>query len=505
MNATSTKRRKGSAGARVRDRVDASAAAITAVVLALAIGLFWVVPMRSSLWLDETGTVWAIRGTLRETIARAFYPGQPSVLFSVVTWLVVAVGGLHEITLRVPSLVAAVIAALGVYWLVRRFGDASQSLLATALFATYGTVAFAAADARPYAPALMAVVWAMLLLVRWCETGRAVFGIAWAAAAVLGVYFHYLAATMLPVFIFYVIRQDRLRRPSRAGLLGMSALLCVLLLALLPHAAQLWRMRVEHSFAGMPELRDVIDALVYYRLAAGILVGTVVARLLYPDFEVRRQRLFTRAHSFLASWYLFPVLSLLVLSLFSEAKMFVPRYYLWGVPGLAILTASALSAVHPLSARRVMGLVVLLAFCARRFPAGDAGHGGENWRGALSAAKASMAQTGATLLLRSGFPEMPLVGVGESSMDDPLMAPLAMYPVAGKAVLVPCWLQDADRRRLEEIVSGLVDRRSPFVFVSPNNGPPTDVWLLGRVSGQTYRVANLGSFAGMTVIGFLPR
>jgi mannosyltransferase len=447
MNAASTERRTGGAGARVRDGVEASAAAITAIIVVLAIGVNWVAPIGSSLWLDETGTVWAIRGTLRETIARAFYPGQPSVLFSVVTWLVVAVGGLHEVTLRVPSLIAAAIASIGVYRLVRRFGDASQSLLATALFATYGTVVFAAADARPYAPALMAVVWAMLLLVRWCETGQEVVGIAWALAATLGVYFHYFAATMLPVFIFYVIRQDRMRRPGRAVLWRMSALVCILLLALLPHAAQLWRMRVEHSFSGMPELRDVIDALVYYRLAAGIFVGAVAARLLYPDFEVRREGLFTRAHFFLALWYLFPVLSLLVLSVFSEAKVFVPRYYMWGVPGLAILTASALSAVHPLPARRVLGLIVLLAFCGRRFPAGDAGHGGENWRGALSAANASMVRTGATLLLRSGFPEMPLAGGREeSSADDPLMAPLAMYPVAGKAVLIPCWLKDADRR-----------------------------------------------------------
>src|SRR4029453_16846008 len=104
MNAASTERRKRGAGARVRDRVYASAATITAVVLARAIGMFWVAPIGSSLWLDEMGTVWAIRGTLRETIDRAFYPGQPSVLFSVVTWLVVAAGGLHEITLRVPSL-----------------------------------------------------------------------------------------------------------------------------------------------------------------------------------------------------------------------------------------------------------------------------------------------------------------------------------------------------------------------------------------------------------------
>src|SRR5262245_49020387 len=113
MNAASTERRNSGAGAWVRDRVDASAATVTAVVLVAAISIFWVAPIGSSLWLDEVGTVWAIRGTLRETIDRAFYPGQPSVLFSVVTWLVVAAGGLHEITLRVPSLMAAAIAALG--------------------------------------------------------------------------------------------------------------------------------------------------------------------------------------------------------------------------------------------------------------------------------------------------------------------------------------------------------------------------------------------------------
>src|SRR5262249_39976714 len=281
-----------------RDSVEASAAAITAIILVLAIGVYWVVPIGSSLWLDETGTVWAIRGTLRETIVRAFHPGQPSVLFSVVTWLVVAGGGLRGVTLRLPSLVAAAIASLGVHGLVRRFGDASQSLLATALFATYGTVVFAAADARPYAPALMAVVWAMLLLVRWCETGRAVFGIAWAFAAALGGDLHHPAGTMVTVFVFCILGQDRVRRPGRAGLCGMSALVCVLLLPLLPHAAQLWSMRVEHSFSGMPELRDVIDALVYYRLAAGMFVGAVAARLLYPDFEVRRGGVVSRGAFF---------------------------------------------------------------------------------------------------------------------------------------------------------------------------------------------------------------
>src|SRR5438477_13109743 len=49
------------------------------VIVSLAIVLFWVAPIGSSLWLDEAGTVWAIRGTLSETVMRAFEPGQPSV------------------------------------------------------------------------------------------------------------------------------------------------------------------------------------------------------------------------------------------------------------------------------------------------------------------------------------------------------------------------------------------------------------------------------------------
>ena len=202
-----------------------------------------------------------------------------------------------------------------------------------------------------------------------------------------------------------------------------------------------------------------------------------------------------------------PILFLLALSLCSEAKLFVPRYYLWGVPGLVILVASAMSAVHPLPARRVLGLTILLAFCLRRLPIGDAGHAGEDWRGALRTARAAAEQFDATILLRSGFPEMPMVRDGHDSIvEDPLMAPLAMYPVPVKSVrMLPCWLTGTDRRRLEEIVSGLIGRRSTFVFISPSEGPPTATWLLGRLSGEDYRISTLGPFTGMTTIVFQPR
>jgi hypothetical protein len=128
---------------------------------------------------------------------RAFHPGQPSVFFSILTWGTIAIGGLNEITLRMPSLIASSIAAIGVYRLARRFCDPHQSLLACAFFATYSTVAFAA-DARPYALALMAAVWSILMLIRWCETGKLAYGFASVLLVALSIYVHYLCAIAAP-------------------------------------------------------------------------------------------------------------------------------------------------------------------------------------------------------------------------------------------------------------------------------------------------------------------
>ena len=428
-------------------------------------------------------------------------------LFALLTWTTIAVGGLSELTLRMPSLLASSIAAIGVYLLARRFCDPYQSLLAAAIFATHPTVAFAAADARPYALALMAVVWSVLMLIGWCETEKLSYGVACVLLLALSTYVHYLSATMVPLFAWYLIRQGPAIGPKWRNIAWLGVLFVALLLLLVPHASRLWLLRAEHSFSGAPSFRDVIDASLYYRLGPGILAGLVLARWAWPDFSLRTQAWFTRRHTFFLAWYLGPILLLLLISLFSEARLFVPRYYLWGVPGLAILLASALSSIKPLPARRAAGLVVLLALCVRRVPIGPAAHGGEDWRGALQAANGLVARSHYTLLLRSGFPERPFHGPGEApTLDEPLMAPLAMYPWPGRVELAPCWLEEADRRRLEEIVSSHVSRHAGFVFVTPNNqGPPTDAWLLGRLSGENYRVSSLGDFAGITALVFEPR
>jgi hypothetical protein len=495
----------------IRDRLDLLlagnfATALVAAILGLAVSIFWLVPLRSSLWLDETGTVWAARGTLRDVWERAFNPGQPSVAFAIMTWWAVHIGGLDEITLRVPSLVASSVAALGVYLVARRFCDPHQSLLACALFATHSTVAFAAADARPYALALMAVVWSILMLILLRETGQRTYGFACEFLVGLSICFHYLCATMIPLQIWYLIRRDSVSRSVWRQVVSVGVVLGALLLVLLPHAGQLWRLRADHSFTGLPSVGDVLGALFYARLLAGFVAGLAVSFWIWPGFSMRTKEWFTRSHLFLLVWYLGPIFILFAISGVSEAGLFVPRYYLWGIPGLAILVASALSSIDPLPARRAAGLVVLVAFSARQIPTGPAAHGGQDWRGALRASRVVAARSDYTLLLRSGFPERPINGLGtKSTLDDPLMAPIAMYPVPGRAEPAPCWLKEADRKRWEGIVSSLVLRRAGFMFVSPNDWPMADIWLLGRMSGENYRISSLGDFAGITARVFEPR
>ena len=340
------------------------ATGVVAAMLGLCVVVAWLKPLRSSLWLDETGTAWAARGTLAEVWQRAFHPGQPSIAYAVLTWCAVHVGGFSELTLRMPSLVASVVATTGVYLLARRFCDRHQSLLASALFATHGAVAFAAADARPYAIALMFVVWSALLLNRWAETGKLAYGVAGELLFAVSIAFHYLAATLLLVQLWCLFRQRSSFRLRWRHAAGIGAVLGALLLIFLPHAGQLWRMRADHSFVGAPAAGDVISALLYPRLVIGTLAGLLLARWIWPKLSWHGNPGFLRARGLLLAWFLAPILVLFAISTFSQAGLLVPRYYIWGTPGLAILTASAISGIEPLPARRTMEWVILLALPA---------------------------------------------------------------------------------------------------------------------------------------------
>jgi hypothetical protein len=487
-------------------RVPADAGAfqppVNAIILTalLSIAVFWVAPLRSSLWLDETGTAWAIQGSFAETVIRAYdRPGQPSVLFSILAWLTVAIGGLHEVTLRFPSIFACLIAAVGVYRLGLRFMDRGLALFASVIFALNGTVIFAASDARPYSLAIMAVVWAILMLICWCDTGRLACGVWYALLTALSIALHYLCATTIIVHLAYIASRRRLPRHFPK----VAAILCISVTPLIRHATHLWHFRAEHSFAATPSVTELASAVVPFRVLVGLCVGVLLARIHTSRLLLRQPFLLTREQIFFAAWHLIPIVLLWLVSLLSDAKLFFSRYYLWSVPGLALFVASLVGGIRSTRAQVAVQFCLLAALCCRPINWGPSAHGGENWRGALNAAR-KVLQGGSVLMVRTAFVEAHS-GPGDlesTTMEDPTLAPLAMYPVDCNVISAPTGLDFGETRRLEKIVSDIVQRRTTLVFLSRRSGPPVDTWLLGRFSGTGYHVGRLGEFDGLIGIVF---
>src|SRR5580698_1759431 len=104
-------------------------------IVAVAVIRLWVMPLWNSFWLDETLTVWAIRGGFWR-IWRVVPQTPDSVAFSVLEWLTSRLGGFHETALRLPC-VAAALAALYVYYRIGvEFIGRSAGLSLVALYLT---------------------------------------------------------------------------------------------------------------------------------------------------------------------------------------------------------------------------------------------------------------------------------------------------------------------------------------------------------------------------------
>ena len=177
------------------------------VIAVLAVGV-WALPLGSSLWLDETGTFWVIRGSLANTIEAAARYHCQTPAYYVLEWLIRQIAGANEIALRAPSFGAMLITLWLLYRLAVRLGDASQGMPTVIAFAVLSPVAFAASDARPYAIALMFSVASTLALVRWLD--RSDGGTLYVVLVAAAITVHYL---FRPLELRFPHESVSLRRP----------------------------------------------------------------------------------------------------------------------------------------------------------------------------------------------------------------------------------------------------------------------------------------------------
>ena len=101
--------------------------------------------------------------------------------------------GIHrEWLLRMPSLMALLLAAAILFDLARRWFSRRVAIAALVFFCVQPWVVFAAADARPYAFGLLAVVLSTWLMLRWLEMEGAGYACAYGVVAGLMMHFQML-------------------------------------------------------------------------------------------------------------------------------------------------------------------------------------------------------------------------------------------------------------------------------------------------------------------------
>ena len=229
------------------------------VVTAVVIGSLWLVPLFSSLWLDELGTWWVVKDGLGDAVHRALtFHGQSPLYYSIV-WVARTVGGNSEVVLRLPSLIATAVSVVLLYRLARNLIGREAAWFSVLVFAATQSVAFEASEARPYALATLAVIASTYALVRWLDDGRRwSLALVYALLAVTVVWMHYLYALVLvPQALYAIIR--RRRGETEVSVRRLVAVAVIVTAGIVPLAIQLaslWDRRSSLSIPGDASARD---------------------------------------------------------------------------------------------------------------------------------------------------------------------------------------------------------------------------------------------------------
>jgi len=429
-------------------------------VWTVSVGLLWILPLWSSLWLDETITYWVVRDGLPALFRRSLFYNAQSPAYFVTAWAAVAVGGAKEWVLRIPSILAAAASTVLVYRLGLRFGDWEMGALAAVCFASYWLVADAAITARGYAVGLLVLIGAVLALDRWIDRRRPMD---WAMYVILSVLTVYIQPLFAIMFVVHVVQAaDRARRgtatigwSSAAVTAGAIGLLLVPLVVALP---PVWQRRMWMSAASGAAFRGWGD--IRFALAPLAIVACVAL------LERRLPAHYLRMPAplvLLLCWAAVPVLVVMAAARWMSPTVLVSRYFLSAAPAIALIMAWAIRGFRN---SRIRLVLVTMVACLAVIGMGVGVERREDWRGALHAAAAATSGNSAPVLVGAGFIEsarlrLPL-DLEEASY---LVSPVAFYRVPGPAIPLPYDLGEHGAAYLRQVSMILAKGDGPFVLV----------------------------------------
>ena len=378
-----------------------SAAARGPTLAALAgLAVFLCAVWVPALWLDEATTIVLIRRSWSELVSVGVN-ADPALLpyYVLVKPLLDLTGEMW--TVRLASVGAAALCVGGVLLFARRALGDSVAVTAAAVVVVLPVMSLYAQQARPHAIALAAVTLAMAA---WWRAGPEDGGRLWWAAYAVALVATALANVLaLVVVLAPLAAAAALPAARRRAVLRRSALVPVLVGAVLSPYAYLVLTRAKGVASPPPVALDTVWGLVSHPLGGGVvgglllMVGVAAAGLLLRDSCTRV------AGALLTVWAFAPSLALVALAIVGRPTL-VPRYAVIALPALAVLLAAGLvrlaalmvqgrggermRRIVPLVGVGVLVVVLLPQSLAYRAPDGH----GEDIRPALTALEAESAE-----------------------------------------------------------------------------------------------------------------
>jgi uncharacterized membrane protein len=469
------------------------------LVTTLAGSVIWLRPIGSSFWLDELVTWWVVKDGLGDTIHRSLaYQSQSPFYFSI-AWLTRHVSS-TELVMRLPSLVASVLAAFVLYRLALRWGDAEFGRLAVFAFATWSGIDFAASEARPYAIGILCVVASTFLLERWLDSGRARSAIAYAVVAWLVIMAQYLFGLVLLAHVTYVMARlhDRSTRVRAVVIAATFGGIAVATLPLIGQLLSVWRNRALLSVPWGGTVSGLMALLIPGGVAAALLLGGGLAAA-NGRVEIRPLPLARRVLLLLFGWLLFPTMALFAVSALTPIHVASGRYAISAAPAGALLLAWIVRSVNPSVARRIV--LVMLAIVAvvteTHILKED-----EDWRGAISVTRPLTDQTTLVLLHPALIESAHLELFEDPVWRSYLLAPISYYPLSGRVALLPYVLDPAAETYVEGILERDLAGVDRIILVTRYAWVGYQAWLEGRLASDGWSSISLGSYGRISVVEF---
>jgi len=462
------------------------AAMITAIT-ALAAVLRLLYLGKKSFWLDEIVSV---------SIARLDPAGFRNVVLSwelneglyytlLRNWMHL---GQSEFFIRLLSVLPSVAAIPFVYLLGRRLVSEKAGLVAALLLALNAFDVRYAQEARAYSLFAFLVVLASWFFVRCLDAPhKRGYWAGLVIALVLGMYAHFFAGLMLPVF--WLAAALRKRGFPWKGLLISSGIMVALAIPILLFVAT--KNRGQVGWVQPTRWREVYElalllsgrsGLVLLLICAASLVLALVRLMGLPE-RTGRQAVWGEALVWM--WLVLPLAITTVISIFKP--MFVSRYFIFCLPAFVLLVATGLSTIRPkwLLAPVLLAIMALSLRGVAEYYRSGFDPPEQDWRGAVQY-MLSRTEPGDAVLFYHPLARLAYEYYRERWPQYP--APVAVFPPRGDARLLK-------GTQLDFALLPQLPERYQRLWVVQNWGPDPFTARMQSIFGANYIKASERDFS----------